>query len=251
MSLVALGSRRAGRGVVLRLRVGPGARRHTIAMVIQGACDLGEADLGPTPEKKAGTKRGLSDDGTPRKFLRVYETAPCQLLNAYGEARFNRLSDQAVWAELRQPLKTGAAWMTDYCSYETERQGIAASRWLQTMVAYCKHIRDEQVRKFQLQIMNAEVLQKVYAEIDAGLCALEYCPAPKKQREKQGASELRAGAVDASQHRDAHSRREIPLLMQNAQVLYDVLLGEKPSKLSEHESALSGVWQALSPGDLA
>ncbi len=35
--------------------------------------------------------------GEKRKWLKVYETLPPQMLNAYGEAKFAKTSDAEVW----------------------------------------------------------------------------------------------------------------------------------------------------------
>ena len=48
------------------------------------------------------------DKGEKRAYLRVYETLPPQMLNAYGLAKFQKMSDDAVWTAMSEPLKTGA-----------------------------------------------------------------------------------------------------------------------------------------------
>ena len=51
-----------------------------------------------------------------REEIRVYETMPSQMLNAYGMAAFAQMGHQKVWEDLNKPLKTGAKYMTEYCS---------------------------------------------------------------------------------------------------------------------------------------
>ena len=48
----------------------------------------------------------------------VFETAPAQLLNAYGQGQFVVLPDDKVWHALCQPLATGAKYGTELASEE-------------------------------------------------------------------------------------------------------------------------------------
>ena len=66
-----------------------------------------------------GLKRKL-EVGESRPWLRVYETLPAQMLNAYGVGRYTQLTDAAVWEHMSQPLKTGAQYMTEYASKEED-----------------------------------------------------------------------------------------------------------------------------------
>ena len=62
-----------------------------------------------------------------REYLRVYETLPCQMLNAYGSAKHPRLSDGKVWSALGEKQESGALWTTEYASENAERRGVALS----------------------------------------------------------------------------------------------------------------------------
>ena len=90
-----------------------------------------------TPLK--GYKRQHPDTGKEREWLRVYETVPAQMLNAYGEAKHTKLSDAVVWEAMTRPLKSGAKYMTEYASADRERRGIAANRWLKALLDYCEY----------------------------------------------------------------------------------------------------------------
>ena len=51
-----------------------------------------------------------------KKNTTGYATAPSQLLNCYGAARFAKLSDELMWRELCKPQKSGDVWHTEMCS---------------------------------------------------------------------------------------------------------------------------------------
>eukprot|EP00959_Pyramimonas_sp_CCMP1952_P287059 6003115-Pyramimonas_sp.AAC.1 len=56
--------------------------------------DFGAAS-GASAAHDASTKRpGPKDDQPARKWLKSFETVPCQLLNAYGQSRFPRMTDE-------------------------------------------------------------------------------------------------------------------------------------------------------------
>ena len=55
-------------------------------------------------------------DTKKREWLKVFETLPPQMLNAYGPAKFAKMNDEAVWKALCEPLKSGAVWMTECAS---------------------------------------------------------------------------------------------------------------------------------------
>ena len=59
-----------------------------------------------------------------RKYLFAYETVPARMLKVYGLATFPDLSDEAVWGRMKQLLKSGCPYMTEYCSGESEWQSI-------------------------------------------------------------------------------------------------------------------------------
>ena len=67
-----------------------------------------------TPAKTSegvSSKRRAVEQGQ-RENLRVYETLPAQLLNAYGMAGFAQMEQEKVWEDMNKPLKTGAKYMT-------------------------------------------------------------------------------------------------------------------------------------------
>ena len=72
--------------------------------------------------------------GEKRKYMLAYETVPAQMLNVYGRATFPDMSDEAVWKHMNEPLKTGAEYMTEYCSMDSERRGVAFNRFCLSMV---------------------------------------------------------------------------------------------------------------------
>ena len=142
-------------------------------------------------------KRTQETEDTEREYLRIYETLPCQLLNAYGIAKYHRLSDSQVWANMSEPLKTGAKYMTEYAAADPARRGVAINRWLQPVLEFCRYQKTEKAQKQNTYVMQEKVLQELHVEIERILPALEYCLAPKKVTEKKGASMLRsAGQAD-------------------------------------------------------
>ena len=51
-------------------------------------------DFGPSTGTSKTAKRALGDSkGAKRSWLKVYETLPPQMLNAYGPAKFAKMSD--------------------------------------------------------------------------------------------------------------------------------------------------------------
>ena len=110
----------------------------------------GFSDIGPLLEA-ASTSPGIGKgkkrhaQGTEREYLKIYETLPCQMLDAYGAAPYPRLTDAQVWAATSEPMKTGAKYMTEYASQESERRGVAINRWLQPVLEYCRYQKSEAV----------------------------------------------------------------------------------------------------------
>ena len=143
---------------------------------------------------KGGGKRMKRDtpEGEQRTYLRVYETLPPQMLNAYGIGRYSQLPDKAVWEHLTKPLKTGAAFMTEYASIDEERRGIAINRWLLSVLNFCQYQKQGSTRQQNEGIMKEKIFKEVYEGIDKVLPALVYCLAPKKSGVKSGATALRA-----------------------------------------------------------
>ena len=140
---------------------------------------------------------GVKRKAENREFLYVYETAPMALVCAYGEGNWNRLSDAIFWKYISMPTKTGALWGTEYASKSAERRGIAANRWLQVQVAFCKYQKLDNVRSQNEVMLPVAFREALYAEIETILASLEYLLAPKKERKREGTACLRAAAQDA------------------------------------------------------
>ena len=167
-----------------------------------------------------GRKRMREEEGTAREWLRVYETVPAQLLNAYGEARFARLPDSVVWDALCEPLKSGAHFMTEYASPDKERRGIALNRWLKALLDYIEYQEREQVKKTNKFIMKEKVYEEFYDELKRVKPAVVYCLAPKKVSAKVGASSLRSAASSGSVSEGTKSPEELD---EHAKTLYEWL----------------------------
>ena len=120
---------------------------------------------------------------------------PPQLLNAYGEAKYTRMTDDKVWDSFSQPQKTGAKYMTELCSDEKERRGIGINRFLHAVISYCEYRQEEKVRKQNAMVLQEIKCKELYAEIQSILPSLKYCLAPRKTSAKSGAASLRAAAV--------------------------------------------------------
>ena len=136
--------------------------------------------------------------GTKRPWLMAFETMPAQMLNVYGAAAFPNLKDEDVWTHLNQPQKTGAIYMTEYCSKEVERRGIAVNRWLHAQLLFCKYQDQKSTKDQNKFVLSSVVFAELYAEIARILPSLEYCLAPKKQFEKKaGAASLRTAGVSS------------------------------------------------------
>ena len=175
--------------------------------------------------------------GEKRPWLKVFETPPAQLLNAYGRAKYTKTGDKDMWVHMSQPLKSGAAYMSELCSDQAERRGIGLNRWLHAMVSFCQYQKTSEARAQNQFIMHEARLKEVYDEIDRILPSLEYCLAPKKVSEKTGASALRA--AEASAVSDTGSTKDPALLDKHAKVLYDWLQPDAVSRIR-----MLATWQA-------
>ena len=78
-----------------------------------GYADDFSAESQGMPEKKKPRKEA---PGEPRPWLRVFETCPSQLLNAYGMSKVVMMPDDKVWDALTRPLTTGAMYGTELAS---------------------------------------------------------------------------------------------------------------------------------------
>ena len=194
-------------------------------MVIMPTDDVGEMDQ-PADEVETPIKtKAKPTKATKRDWLKVWETAPAQMLNAQGQAKYSKMSQEQVWKELGQPQNSGAVYTTEYHSQKDERRGIATNRWLYILVNFCKYQKDSSVKKQNLAILNTSKCQELYNEIDDVLPSLEYCLAPKKSSERKGSSSLRSSAEVSITETKPKEK-----LCKHAKKLYDWLSIEKPSR---------------------
>jgi hypothetical protein len=167
--------------------------------------------FGIEPEKEEGgvsTKRKAPDQGD-REYLRVYETMPAQLLNAYGMAAYMTMDPEKVWGEMNKPLKTGAKYMTELCSAEAERRGVGINRFLQCLVEYCKYQKTEGMQKQNKFIIKEEIYSQLYKEIEAVHGYATYCLASKKAYAKKGGGSSLRSSVSFAKPEEKKSMTEL------------------------------------------
>ena len=133
------------------------------------ADDFSDMVSPPAPVIKGAGK------GIKRSWLKAFETAPSQMLNTYGLARYSIMSDEEVWGNVTRPLKSGAVYMTEYASETAERRGIAINRWLKSLYDYLEYQRTAEQKKKNKFILKETVYDMFYAEIDKILPSVEYC----------------------------------------------------------------------------
>jgi len=165
--------------------------------------------------------------GRKREYLMAFETLPAQMLNVYGPAKYMKLSDGEVWKHFAEPLKTGAVWMTEYCSKEDERRGVGFNRWAHSQLTYCRYQLQDHVKEQNQFVLAPEIYKELYDEISEILPALEYCLAPKKAFEKKGASSLRSGVAQEV----PVSNKDPTLLDKHGKQLYDWLDPKQRSRI--------------------
>ena len=179
-------------------------------------------------EKKHKRDGVLDSGGSKRKWLKVFETPPVTMLNAYGEAKYAKMSDPSVWEHLSKPLKSGAEYMTELCSMEAERRGVGINRFLHALISYCEHQLDGDIRKRNEVVLEPTKCRELYEEIAELLPAMKYCLAPRKAPKKEGAASLRASAAAPVVSGSAASR---PELDKHACIIHEWLAGSKPSRI--------------------
>ncbi|CAK0841881.1 unnamed protein product [Prorocentrum cordatum] len=180
---------------------------------------------GPASQSGSGEK---PTDQKKREWLRVYETAPAQLLNVYGPSKFAKLSDKQVWTQMQEPLKSGAVWMSEMCSKEPERRGVGINRFIHAMKTFCEYQNDPAVKKNNEAVLKPQLYEELYKEIDYILPALQYCLAPKKQYEKKGAALLRSSGTEEQVQATGRTPAELD---KYAKQLYDWLDKTKLSRV--------------------
>jgi hypothetical protein len=188
--------------------------------------DFGEVGkVAPLPFREPGVS---GKDTKKREYLKVFETMPPQMLNAYGPAKYAKMSDEAVWKAVCEPLKSGAVWMTECASSDPERRGIAINRFLHAAKVFCEYQLEAAVKRQNEAVIKDAMFKELYAEIDRILPSLQYCLAPKKAYKKEGASLLRASAVDTA---IATVSKSEPDLDKHGKIVYEWLDKTKPSRI--------------------
>ena len=163
--------------------------------------------------------------GATREWLKVFETLPPQLLNAYGEASFNKMGDEAVWDQMSAPLVSGAMYCTELASPKLERRGIGSNRWIDAELQFCRYQLTDTVRTQNQFVLKEKLYDELYKEIERIQPSLEYCLAPKKEYKKQGAASLRSGLRSQSEV----SQKDPKELDKHSKVLWEWLDTSKPS----------------------
>ena len=149
----------------------------------RGMSSLGDFAPLPTEAGACKTVAGASvsaEQGEKRKWLKIYETLPNQLLNAYGGAKNIKMSDSDMWVEMKRPLATGAASMSELCFLDEERRGVGVHRWLQVCESFCMCQQMPSTKQQNEAIMNTNMAKELCAEIDRILPSISFCLAPRK-----------------------------------------------------------------------
>ena len=159
--------------------------------------------------------------GTKREYEKVLEPLPLQMLNPHGPAKYAKMADKDVWGALNQTWKSGAVSMTELTSWTLDRRGVGVHRWLHAMKLFCEYQKVPHIRTQNEALLRPGMVTGVYDEIELILPALQYCFAPKNQRENTGANPLRSrGLSDAPGEVSLLTQ---PLLRQHAATLYEWL----------------------------
>ena len=195
--------------------------------MVAGVDDFADLSSGIGKSAAKGVSKE-NDQGEKRPWLRVYETLPPQMLNAYGPAKFAKMSDQSVWTAISEPLKSGAEYMSELCSSQAERRGVGINRTLHALKLYCEYQQDPKIREQNKKVLNEKIQEELYQEIDKVLPSLIFCLAPKKEGEKKGASTLRASGVSGGTPVVQKSETELD---KHAKVVYEFMDIGKVSRI--------------------
>ena len=117
--------------------------------------------------------------------------------------------------------------MTEFCSPDAERRGIACNRWLQCLQAYLRYQNEDQIKRANKAIMDTTKYTELYEEIDKILPAITYCLAPKKVSDKKGAASLRCGVSTSEENEE----KDPSMLDSHAKTLYDWLEKRSQSRI--------------------
>ena len=192
-------------------------------MVMDDFCDMPKENDRSMP----AAKKHKADAAEPRMWLKIWETLPPQLLNAYGPAKYNRMSDEDVWSHMSEPLNSGAMYMSEMCSKDAERRGTGINRWLHAVLTFCKYQKDDCIMRQNQALLVESKCKELYAEIDRIMQSLEFCLAPKKYKSKSGAASLRSSGIPA----DMPVSKDPVELDKHAKVLYEWLDTNKVSRI--------------------
>ena len=97
-------------------------------------------------KRKRWADQVCDNGGEKRKYLKIFETPPVQLLNAFGESSYTRMSDDKVWSLLSKPQKTGAQYISELCFSEVDRRGVGLNRVFAALIQYLEYQTDKEVR---------------------------------------------------------------------------------------------------------
>ena len=114
-----------------------------------------------TPAK--GEKRKQDDEVVEKRVsLRKYEHPAAQVLNCQGVSPIHECSHQHLWKYVKAGNK-GVHFLSEFCSDDAYRRGVAGSRNAETMVAFGDVLANDVLDK----IVKPEILLKVRTEYKA------------------------------------------------------------------------------------
>jgi len=82
----------------------------------------GDFDDGASPQGGPTKRQKREAEGEQRAYLRVFETAPAQMLNAYGQGQSVYLSDEKVRHALCEALPSGEKYGVELADQEYLRK---------------------------------------------------------------------------------------------------------------------------------
>ena len=95
-----------------------------------------------------------------RRFLRHYDLLPAQLLNPMGRSNYDNASSQKLWEWMKKGNKA-AAYCSELCDEDYERQVVGISRFSEVLDAAIKAFLDSKSLK---AILHDRVYQKTIEE---------------------------------------------------------------------------------------
>ena len=114
-----------------------------------------------TPAK--GEKRKQDDEVVEKRVsLRKYEHPAAQVLDCQGVSPIHECCHQHLWKYVKAGNK-GVQFLSEFCSDDVYRRGVAGSRNAETMIAFGDVLGNEVLEK----IVNPEILLKVRTEYKA------------------------------------------------------------------------------------